>query len=553
MNKIIIFFLALVFSSAAFSQNVSEKLIVKLAADETASGYDVKYDKNTGGFAYQYYDTTTKLAYLITPKGNSGNYSGVNSYNAYFDKDGNVYCDAFNTKNDTEYTYFLLKNTDVLGSFEYINDSWIEHNGSLYFSAKQNGKTSLASLDLTTGKITIGAGFDDIMFVYYPQQVSEGEPVGYPGFTTDGKPYYIGVDNNKKFVVIGDEKQKVYADIDTYNFTLDKNGQPVYIANDKGSLYDNSTLGSTFVVQGTKEYKKYDYVYGPVIFDNNNNPVYTAGFKSNNTSIYPQVMVAGDNEVGKKYTSGISYQQFTPAGKLVFVGSTYIDSTKSTSCIVVDGKEGKKYDNIANLTFTSSGLPVYIATDGSDQFIMKGSESISDDYPAIVEYKILQNGTLYFTEAKYGDYNKGIADKYYVHIGDDSYGPYEMITANDYSVDGGMYVQTDNAGNYAYVASRLMDKKNYIYEYMGYSNKGSSATFDNIDNAKLMNGKFYFAGSRVTDRKNYTQKTKYYCDFKSITGEYDSFYSIDYDSPKPSVMAFIATKANEIYYVEVKY
>jgi len=553
MNKVLFFFFALIVSQAAFGQTVTEKLIVKLPAEDVSSGYDVKYDKNTGGYAYQHYDTTTKMAYMITPKGKTGNYGGVNSYNAYFDKDGNVYCAAYNTKNDTEYTYFLLKNADVIGTYDFINDSWIEHNGSLYFSVKSGSKTSLAALDLSSGAITKGAAYDDIMFVYYPQTVSEGEPVGYPGFTTDGKPYYVASDNGKKFVVIGDEKQKEYVDIDSYNFMLDKNGQPVYIANDKGGMYDDSTLGSTFVVQGTKEYKKYDYVYGPITFDNSNNPVYTAGFKSSNTSIYPQVLVVGDNEVGKKYTSGISYQQFTPAGKLVYVGSTYVDTTKSYSCLVMDGKEGKKYDNIANLTITPTGLPVFVATEGTDQFIMKGSESISDECPAIVEFKILPSGTLYFTEAKYGDYSKGTSDKYYVHIGDEKYGPYEMISSSDAGTEGGMYVQTDNTGNFGYVASKLVDKKNYIYAYTGYSNKGKSAAFDNIDNARLLNGKFYFAGSKITDRQNYTQKTKFYCDFKPITDEYDSFVSIDSNSPKPGVLAFTASKGGEIYYVEVKY
>lgn len=553
MNKILFFFFVFLVSHAALSQTVTEKLIAKLPSEDVSSGYDVKYDKNSGGYIYQHYDTTTKLAYAITPKGKTGNYGGVNSYNAYFDGQGNVYCTAFNTKNDTEYTYFLLKNTDVIGTFEFINDTWIEHNGSLYFSIKENGKTSLAVLDLSAGTITKGALYDDIMFVYYPQTVSEGEPIGYPGFTTDGKPYYVATDNGKKFVVIGAERQKAYADIDTYNFILDKTGQPVYIANDKGGLYDDSTLGATFVVQGTKEYKKFDYVYGPVMFDNNNNPVFTAGYKSNNTSIYPQKIVIGDNETGKKYTSGISFQQFTPTGQLVYIGSTYIDSTHSSSCIVIDGKEGKKYDNISNLVFTGNNTPVFVATDGSDQFIMKGGEKLTDDYPSIVEFKILPGGKLYFTEAKYGDYNKGIPDKYYVHIGDEKFGPYEMFTANENGGNGGMYVQTDNAGNYGYVASKLVDKKNYIYQYTAYSNKGKSAAFDNIDNVKLLNGKLYFAGSKITDRTNYTSKTKLYCESKPITQEYDSFTSLDAGAPQPGVMSFTASKGSEIYYVEVKY
>jgi hypothetical protein len=537
--------------SNAFSQAVTEKLIVKLLPEDVSTGYDVKYDKNTGGFVYQHYDTTTSLAYMITPKGKTGNYGGVNSYNAFFDKQGNVYFAAFNVKEDTVYTYFLLKNTDVIGTFEFINDNWIEKNGSLYFSVKENGKTSLAALDLSGGTITKGNAYDDIMFVYYPVPAYEGEPIGYPGFTSDGKPYYIASENAKKFVVIGDQKQKEYADIDAYNFTLDKNGQLVYIANDKGSLYDDSSLGATFVVQGNKEYKKFDYVYGPLIFDNNNNPVYTAGYKSNNTSIYPQKIVIGDNETGKKYTSGVSFQQFMPSGQLVFVGSTYIDSAHSSSCLVIDGKEGKKYDNIANLIFTQNNVPVFVATDGSKQFVVKGDSKLTDGYPGIMDFKMLPGSKLCFTSAVWGNYDKGIPDKYYVHIGDEKFGPYEAVSISAYG--DGVYVQTDNAGNYGYIASKIIDMKNYVYQYTAYSNRGKSAAFDNIDNMKLLNGKLYFAGSKVTDRTNYASRTKLYCDFKPITEEYDSFTSLDAGAPQPGIMAFTGSKGNEIYYIEVKY
>ena len=154
--KRLLFLIVFTFAiNAAISQQVKEKLIVKLPEGSQLNSYSVKYNKQNGAFAYEHYDTTTKLAYMITSKGNSGNFSGVNAYNAYFDKDGNVYYTAFNTVQDTINTYSLMKNTEVLGTYQYINDTWVEKNGTLYFATKTDGKTSLTMLELSTGKMTI--------------------------------------------------------------------------------------------------------------------------------------------------------------------------------------------------------------------------------------------------------------------------------------------------------------------------------------------------------------------------------------------------------------
>lgn len=551
MKNILVLAIICFVSTALFAQALTEKPILQLPASETnISAYSIKYDKSTGSYAYQSYDTATKMAYLICPKGNSGKYSGVNTYNAWFDKDGNVYCAVYNTVHDTIYTYYLLKNTEALGSYQYINDNFTEKNGVLYFVVKENDKTSMAMLDIATGKISKDKAYDDIQLVYYPQSnMGEGEPNGAPGVTPNGKIYYVASDGGRKFVVIDGVEQKRYMDIDPYYFTTDKNGELVYVANDKGNMYE--ALGATFVVQGTREYPKFDNVYGPIIFDNNNVPMYIAGFNTTVKSNYPQQLMMGDNPVGKRYTGGVNSQQLTPSGKIAFIGTNVIDSVHFESFLVFDGVEGQKFGNIYSLSFDPAGTPMYVAQLNNKQYLFKGKNKISEGADNISDYKLLADGKLTYISANYGNYDKNIADKYFVHIGDEKLGPYEMIYYGEEGNDGGG-LMIDDKGNYVYQVSKLIDKKNYKYEVKVYSNDGSSAAYDFVENTKLVKGKPFFMGYKTIDKVNYTSIGKCYYDYKPISQDYDNtaYYSMN---NKSNTASFVGCRKNELYYVEIKF
>jgi hypothetical protein len=548
MKNIKILAILFLISGAVFSQTVSEKLIVKLPADQDINYYSVKFDQATGSFAYEHTDTAAKVSYMVTAKGNSGNFAGINEYSAYFDKAGNVYYIAFNVQQDTEYTYFLLKNTEVIATFQYINDNWIERNGKLYFTAKENGKTFMALLDLSSGAITKQYAYDDILLVYYPDTATEGEPIGYPGFTSNGKLYYVASENSQKFVVIDGEEQKRYADIDPYFFGTDKNGSLYYVASSSGTVYDSQ--GNTFLVLGTTEYKKFDNVYGPVMFDNNNNPIYIGADNNTKSNTYPQQLMAGNDPIGIKYTGGVSYQQFTPSGKFAFVGTNNIDSAHSESFVVIDGKPGKKFENIFNLTFAPDGSPLYVAQIKGKQYIMKGDNKLTEGDPTILEYQLLPDGRLCYTSAIYGDYQKGIADKYYVNVGDDRMGPYEMLVTGDEG--GSANLNIDKSGNYAFQVMKLVDKVNYIYSTKVISNKGMSGSYNIIDNLKLFKGKVFFTGSKTIDRKNYSSVSSCFSDFKEVTGQYEYTGNYKFDEAS-STISFVGGKNGGLYYVELKF
>jgi len=534
----------------AFGQKITEKLISRIDTKNSVSAYSFTYDNKSGGWSYDDYDTSAKTSVLLTAQGKSIPFSGtVSSYSSVFDASGNVYTTAYNLVNDSVYTYFLLKNTDVIGTYGFISDVWIAKDGNLYFYIKDSTERSyFAVMDLSTGSVSLTKPYQEVFFVYTAPGQGDEEPIMYPGFTSDGKVYYGAMLDSMKFLVIGGVEQKHYREIDDYNCIIDKNGSPTYVANDSPSWSD-STHTTAYVVQGTNEYKKFDYVNGPIIFDKNNNPIYVGGESAPDGSSTTLYLMQGNTQIGKKYNGNITNVQFTPSGKLAFVGGSTPTNGEYAEMVVVDGKEGKRYNSITDLSFLPGDEPLYTATVKDKQVIVKGDEKVSSSFSSILSKKLLPDGDLCYVGADWGDYDKGISDKYYIHIGDDSYGPYDMLSVT--GNNGEDYVAVDDKGNYAFVVSKLVDKKNYVYSYSVYTNERQSASFDAVDNVMLCGGKTVFMGYKYTDRKNYIQKNKLYIDMKEVSADYDGTTNVVYDKAM-NTLSFIGVRGNEVYQVEVK-
>jgi hypothetical protein len=544
----ILLFLSCEFAcESSFSQQVAEKLLSGIPQSIARSLYELKYDKKTGSYLYPLYDTAggegDKIM-IVTPKGVSRKFFGSDTYYTFFDSYGNIYTTAFDFKDDSVYTYYLLKNSEVLGTYENINYNWSEKNGVLYFSVKESGKTYFTALDLSTGIITKGKGYDDISFVYIPDLYNQyhGVPVTYPGFTPDGRPYYCASEGNKKFMVIGGEEQKNYTDIDQYYCVPDNNGDIVYIASDSGSIYESSGEHK-FVVQRDKEYRKFGFVNGPVIFDENNNPVYAAGNMEKDT--YPQTVFSGNDPLSKKYSSGITELQFTPSGKLAFIGSSYTDKINSEFFLVIDGKETKQPYAVYSLKFTDNDRAVLLETEDQKQFIVKDNKVISDSYDNILFYKTSGN-TLYYAGLKYEKNSKGGIEKNYFHAGSKKFGPFNSIVAVT-GPDG--FIIIDNSGNYIFDATKTgQDDKNTDYDYI-YTGKGKSGPYYLVDNIALYKGRTIFTGSK-NQGDNYSPAAVY-VDLKPVTREYEDITNYELDT-KMGIITFTGSKDGNIYFVEVK-
>lgn len=531
------------------AQTVKEKKIASFPELKTVDAYTLKFDASSGTYFFASYDTVTQKYTLYSNKGNSKPYNSVFDYNGIIDKQGNYYV-TVSDNIDTVYTYYLLKNGVEAASFDYMDASMTEKDGIIYFSCRQNEKYQLAEYNISDGSLKKSPAYDELIFVYYPVTYYEEEPVGQIGFTADGKPYYLAGLNNERFLVIGGVEQKHYSDIDMYNFAPDKNGTLVYFAKDKGRLYEEK--GNTFAVQGDQEYKKFDYLYGPITFDNSNTPIYIGG-DSSGGYIYPQRVVIGNTE-GKTYTSGVSDIKFTPKGKLAYIASNVVNPDKGIyeSYVVIDGKESKRYRWISNLSFLADDTPVFFGNRGDNKpgVIVKGTEETETEYPDLYELKVLDNGELSYVEVKYGNYEKKQNDKYRVVIGNKEFGPYDGMQSMYWN--NGAYVLMDKSGNYAFITMKLKDAVNYIYESRLYTNTAKSRTSEYFDNVYLFKGKALFTTSRLIDKINYAYDYTLYYGDKQIGSVYNSVNDFKLDE-KSGTATFKASKGKDLYLIEVKF
>ncbi|HEY3251795.1 MAG TPA: hypothetical protein VGK25_11815 [Ignavibacteria bacterium] len=536
----------IILSVLAFSVS-AQKVITTINTGNRVEGYNFKYDNKSGSFVYNDYDTTAKKNVIITQKGKSRQYDYSVQYSALFDADGNVYNYAYNLVTDTVYKYFLLKNGDEIDSYDYIGEGWDINNNVIYFLAKEGGKAYIASYNTKTGEVNGGKKYDDIYLVNFPDQYYDEEPVGNIGFTKDGKPFYLAVEGDNKFLVIGDTEQKHYSDIDWYMTKTDLNGELTYVAKSKGNFYTEN--GNTFLVQGSKEYKSFDYIFGPVLFDKNNNPVYVSSDSIGDYK-YRSRMMLGSKE-SKSYNGNIYEYKFTPSGKLAYVltrdkkingGDSY------ENILVIDGEEGKPYQSISNLTFTYGDVPVFTASNKNNKyFVVKDDKVISEKYDNIYDYRFFKDGSLSYIGNNFGDYEKQVPDKNYIYILGKKFGPYEFISMADYTA--GKYILTDENDNYVFVSGKLIDRTNYYYKYKVTTNKWESPEYDFIDMVKMSNGKVIYVSGNYTDRTNYIYKYSLCINNMPVAEDYESISELIIDK-NSGMISCIGCKNNSFYLLE---
>jgi hypothetical protein len=546
MHKSFILFFFLFIPFLAFSQTVTEKLIVDMSSLQDVELYSLSVDSASGTYLYSYYDTTTKKSKVYSNKGNSDIFDNINYNNAIFDADGNYYAIAWNNITDTTFTYFILKNGNEIAKYNNINTSWKEKNGMIYFVCFEDTKAYMAVYSISNGHISKGKPYDDIFLCNYLNHLGDDEPEGEIGFTKDGDPFYIAKLNDEKFVVTGNEEQKHFTDIDAFYFTQDNNGNFLFPAKSKGEISD---AGNALVVQGNKEYKTYDYIYGPILLDKSNNPIYISADSLSDGS-YPQRVVVGDKE-GKTYKGGVANLTLSPNGKLAYSATDYRTNGDSYSMVVLDGKESKRYYSISTLKFTNNDELLFTAgKDEENSCIVRGNNEIDVDYPSIIDVNVLPDGKITYACGEYGNYEKKIKDVFYLYIGDDSFGPYDAILPVNYANN--QYLLYDKSGNYVYLVQKITDIKNYTYSQVLYTNKGKSSEFDYIDNPVLYKGRTLFIGSHnVPNSPTYASTSRIYYDNKPISPEYDGISNFQFDEAN-GIASYTIIKNKAFYKVEIK-
>lgn len=538
-------------TGTVFTQTINQKLITGIPqANGPIDAYSLKYSPQTGGWVYAYYDTVATKYTIISPKGNSSKqYNYTMTYNALFDGDGNSYVIASENITDTVYRYSILKNNEAIAEYDMIPDGWVIKDNIIYYAAQDAGKYYLISYDTKTGSSQKSKAYDEIRLAYTPDGYSEGEPIGYIGFTSAGKIYYIARSGEETFLVIGDQEEKHYSDISWYDLKFNSMDEPCYFAKSKGKMYEER--GNTFLVKGNTEYKTFDWIYGPIVFDNSGNPLYT-GQDSIGEYRNRATLMKGNEAIASVNGSIYNYM-YTPEGKLTYILSEETTSSKGESVykstlVVGDKKSDSKYNSVNNPVFGKGGSMMFVVSDANNKyFVVKNNEVISGKYDYISEAKFMPNGKVAYVGVKYGNYDKKIADKTYVILGDEEFGPYNTINTSDWKTN--EIILTDSRGNYAYVAGELTDMSNYTFRYMAISNKGDSKKFDNMSDLKLINGKLYYFAGNMKGKDTYIYDYTLYSDNKKLGDTYSAYTDVNVNPQ--GVMTFVASKGNDMYYVEV--
>jgi hypothetical protein len=538
------------FIGSSFTQTINQKLITTLPQTNSYNNaYSLKYDQKTGGWVFGSYDTVTTLYRLITAKGTSPEFSYAMTYNSLFDDDGNAYTVGSRSINDTTYRYAIVKNSEITAEYDNITEGWAIKEGIIYFTATEEGKTFLGKYDTRSGSISKGKLYDEIRLCYTPMEYSEGEPVGYIGFTSIGEPYYVAVTGDEVFLVIGEREEKHYSDVSWYDVKFDKGGTPCYIAKTAGKFYNER--GSTIVVHGNREYRAFDYIYGPIEFDKEGTPVYI-GQDSIGEYKYRANLMFGDQNI-RSVEGSIYNLVFSPDGKLAYITSTELPGKDGQliyqNKLIYDGTESKSYNNISSLQFGQNYEPLYVASDKNNKyFVMKNITKMTEKFDYISDYRILPGNVFAYVGTNYGNYDKKIPDKNFVFYGDDEFGPFDMVSTSDWKT--ASLIISDKKGQFAFVAGKNTDYENYYYKYRVYTNSWNSDSYDAISDLKIIGGKVcYFAGDQ-TSPGNYIYNYSLYVNNKKLGDTYSAYSDLTVDVN--GVMRFTASKGNDLYYVEAK-
>lgn len=537
----------LVFVSGYISaQTINEKQVYEGLRPDPYSLYDFSYDYNTGSFVYSSYDTVTQKSRVSSNKGNSNEYSYLQTSDIVYDNSGNYFAVAINTHNDESYTadHYFLKNGKEILSSSNIQSPILRKDDGIYFVANVNGKDTRVKYNFAAEQLEYGKSYDTIFLAAMRVMYGEGEPATEIGFTKSGKEYYAASKNGKHIFVVGDTEYGPYDEIIYYNAFEDKNGDICFVAKE---IIDGKNYYS--VVQGDKKYKKFASIYLTSAFDNDNTPVYSAS--ENFDELYPMdaYLVKGNEIVSRNFSKGAYDILFTPSGKLVYTGSdTLTDGTYVTK-MFIDGKEYASASSIYNITFFNDDTPFYYASDANyNTALYKGKTKITDDaYSNINSYNVNKSGILSYSAMIYGDYDKGIPNKSYYIIGNEKFGPFENIYVGEYEV---VSLLVNDYGDYLYTASSSKpgSEGEPVTKYSAVGKSWKSPEFDFVGDLKLYNNDFYYTGYNYNDEGTKNSNILYKNGQK--LAEYNSVTNLKLDDKK-GLMTFLAQRDNKVYYVEI--
>lgn len=548
MKTRIIFLFMFLFVPLMYSQQLKESMITQISVPEyKTQAYSFKYDPRSKNWLYSAYDTVSAKNVILSSWGTITTDGYVFINNVFFDDGGNVYYVVDKSDYQSEKReYHFMKNDQIVFTSNYIGDNWALRDGVLYFQSSDDIYSYLTTYNLKTGELKKSKPYENIEFIYFEGAITEErESFGIPGFTKSGKVYFIASQGEKRFLVVGEKEHKKYSDIDRWSVKFDALENPVYIAKSKGTLYMEK--GNTFVVQGEKEFKYFDYVISPVI-GNDNVPIYV-GQDSIGEYKYRSHLMSGNKEIDV-VEGDIANIKVSNNGKISYVVTTEkkitADSSIFESYLVYDGKKSRKYAYWIDYDF-QNGNPIMSVQIDNKAVLVSNDKIISDRYDNIYAFKFFDANTLAYIAINYGDYSLNIPDKNYVIIGNRTYGPYDGVSFSNF--DDGINFVFENRDLYAFIKTKNIYSDEYqTTKFSVVTNKWVSQEFDYVDKLQIANGKVIFVAS-TGDFAAGDEKYSLYIDNQLIAGEFDSVGESWVDGNKFSM---VVSKGNTFYYIEIE-
>jgi len=596
MRKFLFYFFVLILVRILPAQIVTEKEVFSSEYKGNIDLYSFIYDEPSGNFCYSYFVENENKYFIISKKALSEKYDFVNLTEVLFDSKGNYYAVTGDYKKDYGIdNHFLIVNGKTELNFPFIDSysSSMNKDDEFMFIFKQFDKYKLGYYSVEKG-FRESIPYDMLKSIYIIDPTPPAEEDG--GDHPVRGNFYKDENGERGFVAIADGKAKLifgtkeiltdFSDVNEGSLTKNNNSELVFVAKRGGNFYEGS--GNEFVVSGGKEYKSFGYVNPPIFFNENNEPVYSAG-DSIGENVYDTYLVIADErqqpymrenssqktprfgygitelKIDKGSTTYFGFEEIRVPGQKTKPGEEVYDQYYNKAFMVNNGMADELGYNTGKIIYCKDGQMLFsgISDLNKKEYLLMQSNGVSKIilnrkiYNGFPEYGLAPDGQIYYIGQNYDDPSKNIKYEADLFIGDELIGNYEYIVPQ-YINNTGSTLKFDSKNNYAYVAGERIDSITY-HDYV-YTNKGrvplpKSASgkerkFNYITG--LMYSKsdklFYLADMRTGSDKT---EAEIFVDNVPVK-TYDAVGEPKYDPIKDQVN-FFAAKNKKVYNVTVQF
>ena len=597
--KILYSILFLLSVQIAFSQTITETEIFNLTYKGEADPYFLKYDKTGTNYAYVYRINDENKNFIISPKNLSDKYDYIEPLQIVFDNEGNYYTIATDYKEDYGAdNYFLIVNGEQIKNYNYIEQysTFLNKQNEYVFIFKTGEMYRIGYYSIKTG-FRQSEEYDNIRPAFNSLMLSnqmEGDMVAYDEkyFFKNNKDerVFLATKNGKTSIISGSEEIKTdYGDINEGSLVYNKNNELSYIAKKTGRFYEYT--GGELVVSGNKTYNSFPMVSMPLVFDQNNEPVYVAAdsigdykfsyyvVKGNEKQPVPSDRNSSDAPLN--FSNGISDLKVSADGVISYIGNSEIivpasnisddgnsyDDYYTKSYLVENNKAYELGYNIGSILYNSKGDMLYsgIANTGKKERLLMmnyGESRIilnKKKYDDIYDYGFTPEGDIFYGGQTYDE--KALNNNYQttLFIGDKKIGSYAFL-AYQYYKDSSYILAYGPGNKFAFAAAEYLDSVNN--KYIVVTNDGVLPFPSNVSGSDFFlyisnliyteNDKIFYTADTKMEPETYAMTREAFVDNVSLGKTYDNIFDFDYDKSINEV-SFVGSRGKVIYQVRVKF